>query len=574
MASDERDSIYCQFQVGDHHPDMEETDNHVLRGSSVDSGPSLFPPLHGDQNHTESSLSMVSSIEDNESCSGSATFRPQSLGNNNQRIKCLLRDEDIERRAGSLPKVLRDKPPLPGLQQRSPEHRPPGPVIKTSGGRHISAPPTPSGDNGLFICSSWADPESSRYLKRGSIASIDERQEYGLLSPDDAISVSSVEGYPCSDKRKHKSISRLSLNLGVVNLKDERLTSPSKNASIIPKFLRNSFSRLWGKGKVVDGEITKPDKEHENQNQQTETEIAKESSNEASNIVTTPVIPANSMAPHLSKLIIDNVLSKSASTSTFVEKGEDAVNNVSPSRKLSREHSTSSPEVCGKVPFSPSTMDFFEESRQSGLPVIPFALPTSVVAERMKKRKQQQQKSASNSIESVEKPKSEAKEIPKRRDSVLDYVVKSGEYGPASLDNLVHMAEVELARETLYGISSPEDCVRASSSLATSSCESGSAKWPSELEEPEFEDKNSLNVVWRQSRKEQPPSVTANNKTNQEEGTGYIEMIPNSMVNTKQQESENESSGFHNNHFNSHSKCLLSRMDSEEPFKMDLSSKG
>lgn len=111
----------------------------------------------------------------------------------------------------------------------------------------------------------------------GSISSIDEAQEAGsfLLSPDDAISVSSVDfgihGKATKGASKHhrRSLSRLGLNLmssyggGTSNndgSKDESLISssvpkspmrnitPPKNApkspSLIPRFLRNSFSRL------------------------------------------------------------------------------------------------------------------------------------------------------------------------------------------------------------------------------------------------------------------------------------------------------------------------------------------
>ena len=117
------------------------------------------------------------------------------------------------------------------------------PRIKYS---NFSAPSTPlnsANNSTTFVPSSgpWSMGFEEEDLDRGSIGSIDEAEEVtvsnGFLSPD-RESITSP---------KKKSKSRLSLNLGSLG-RDDRSPSPTpKSPSIIPKFLRNSFSKLMSR---------------------------------------------------------------------------------------------------------------------------------------------------------------------------------------------------------------------------------------------------------------------------------------------------------------------------------------
>jgi hypothetical protein len=56
------------------------------------------------------------------------------------------------------------------------------------------------------------------------------------------------------------------------------------------------------------------------------------------------------------------------------------------------------------MPCTPTTQAYIEETRQSGLPVIPFAYPTCVLVEKMKNRTRDRVRQASGEYPSSETP--------------------------------------------------------------------------------------------------------------------------------------------------------------------------
>jgi hypothetical protein len=211
----------------------------------------------------------------------------------------------------------------------------PVPKIKCN---FVSAPSTPLGGRISGMATSWAEGDLASYMSKGkmygSIGSVDEAQEAAAMSTSVTLSPARYSrSFRTTKKEKArakaaaaegKSKSRLSLNLNLSSPREERSPSPTPSAtsarstasSIIPRFLRNSFSRLMG----------------------------------ASSRKTSPAVTPGAISP----------------SSTYVD----------------------SPEMMagGVLHESPSMAEYIEETKQSGLPVIPFAHPTSVVAEKMKNR--------------------------------------------------------------------------------------------------------------------------------------------------------------------------------------------
>ena len=101
---------------------------------------------------------------------------------------------------------------------------------------------------------------------------------------------------------------------------------------------------------------------------------------------------------------------------------------------------------------SPTTEAYLEESRLNGLPVIPFAFPTSVVAERMRQRKERHAGDCDKSPTAAEN-KTLPQDIFRRNVSLASVEqLYPGEFdfgGPRSLENLVYIAQRELISESL-----------------------------------------------------------------------------------------------------------------------------
>jgi len=299
---------------------------------------------------------------------------------------------------------------------------------------HISAPPTPSIAPFGPWSNTYRDPGSP--TGTGSIVSIDEEgRDAALLSPDDAMSVCSVDGGGASSRKnsaggyKGRSKSRLSLNFG----HDDRSPSPTSvgrgGGSLIPKFLRASFSKLMSGSRDRKTSECNEAKSADNNNQ-------------------------------------GKYIPKSASSLAFIGRYPAAPHhlNVSP---LDVAVSPEVSEVAGVVPESPSVMQYVEQAKKAGLPVIPFAFPTAVVAEKLKE-KREKQKNASGDSEASNR--SEPMEIRQRsarsrryledeEEDIYDGSLKPGkeEFGPKSLENLVTQAQQELRMESGCEVYDDED---------------------------------------------------------------------------------------------------------------------
>ncbi len=322
----------------------------------------------------------------------------------------------------------------------------------------------------------------SLYLLQGSIASIDERAvccesasasvASSFLSPDDAISVNSVElasparegdccHYQTSTSHSHpfrkRSKSRLSLNLirggGNNGHESDRASSPvgstsGRSPSLIPKFLRSSFSRLLSKDR--------------------KSSFASSSNN------TPAVTPTNDHAP-ISGHLSSSSFPKSASSAIL--RTVDLVGSIGGASDLTAATSEDgSPEVQGFIQDSPDTAEYFEQTKLDGLPVIPFAFPTSVVAERLKNKKSSANAKLSDptppsslrvkqKTPSGDSSKSEPRDILNKDGTAVsgrrhrpsgnlindfdeyEHILGGDEGGPKSLDHLESLAQQELLEE-------------------------------------------------------------------------------------------------------------------------------
>ncbi len=316
-----------------------------------------------------------------------------------------------------------------------------------------------------------------------SIGSIDEeaREASAFLSPEDAISVNSVElaspahdhyqssaTHSSSGSSKRRSKSRLSLHL--IGSPGNRPTSPTagKSPSFIPKFLRSSFSKLLSRDRKTSAgsNASSPPKE------------ALGTSVDSSGILNNN----------------DSSMRKSASSAGFVP----SKSGTSPAPDATG--SSSDGGGGGFAEASPDTLEYMEQAKMSGLPVIPFAFPTSVIAEKMQNkraaaaaagadssssssvagttasRKSKNPSGDSNKSEPlniVNKDGSAAAARDRRRsgkklqqdseedEDEVDFLAGNGEddFGPKSLENLVNMAQRELRMETMYDIYSNDDVI-------------------------------------------------------------------------------------------------------------------
>lgn len=238
----------------------------------------------------------------------------------------------------------------PSKSSRCDKTRPP-PKIKCS---IVSAPSTPSNEP---IASSWTYGWHAAEPKHhSSFSSVDEEQEVEVGSVGSCNTTSSLVG-PSSGKR---SKSRLSLNLLTAAASHADNTG-TRSPRMLPKFLRSSFSKLMGKTPTNDS--------HQDSSS---TELARSGSTCSFNVLH----PGNSC---YSLNVIDHDV-------------EDEETHCSPTEILTGS----------AMPGTPSTQAYLEETKLSGLPVIPFAYPTCVLVEKFKNKNKMMATSCSKAVPVVE----------------------------------------------------------------------------------------------------------------------------------------------------------------------------
>ena len=335
-----------------------------------------------------------------------------------------------------------------------------------------SAPATPLGGSvssiPMELGLEYIDKEHDNeyYLDCGSIASCEEASEatttgstFGrsssshhkhLLSPDGVTSAV----LPLQRAfKKRDSKSRLSL-------KDEAASSPpeaggrttpssgsNNTAGILPKFLRSSFRGLFKGGKPE-------------QSSATPTAIVPEPDAEGEGSASPPSSALAAMAMRKSSTF-QNLVNSAKQNESERAKAAGAVSNTC--------------HVCQC--HSPTTEAYLEENRLNGLPVIPFAFPTSVVAEKMWQRRKKP------SGDSDKSPGAENKTLPQdivRRNVSLVSMdqLYPGEFdfgGPKSLENLVYIAQRELISESLLRGEDIDIPFMLAAGASASSMETGTA---------------------------------------------------------------------------------------------------
>ena len=321
-----------------------------------------------------------------------------------------------------------------------------------------SAPATPLGGSvssipmelGLDYIDKEFDDEY--YLDCGSIASCEEASEAtathfvksSLLSPD-GVTSAMLPLQRAFKKRGSK---------GRLSLKDEAVTpSPpeaggrttpssggSNTAGILPKFLRSSFRGLFKGGKPEQPSAT----------------------------TTAAIVPGpETDASPPSSALAAMAMRKS---STFQSLVNSAQQNESERAKASN--------TCHVCQCHSPTTEAYLEQHGDGLPVIPFAFPTSVVAERMRQRRKKHSGDSDKSTPGVES-KTLPQDIVRRNVSLVSMdQLYPGEFdfgGPKSLENLVYIAQRELISESLQGHEDMIPFMLAEAGASASSMETGTA---------------------------------------------------------------------------------------------------
>ena len=388
-----------------------------------------------------------------------------------------------------------------------------------------SAPATPLGGSvssiPMELGLEYIDKEHDNeyYLDCGSIASCEEASEATtsahpsahpkyLLSPDGVTSaVSPLQR--AFKKRGSKSGSAASSPPDAGGRTTP--SSGSNTAGILPKFLRSSFRGLFkgAKPDLPSAEVPEPEGEGE-----------------------------GGASPPSSALA---ALAMKKST-TFQSLVNSAQQNESERAKAATGSNTC--QVCQC--HSPTTEAYLEENRLNGLPVIPFAFPTSVVAERMRQRRKKP--SGGDSDKSpTENMKSLPQDIVRRNVSLasMDHLYP-GEFdfgGPKSLENLVYIAQRELISESLQrgeDIDIPFMLRAAGTGASASSMDTGGTAYSAASDDIVDEEIASLSSVQR-NREDSDVGITmvaapedANKTpvvrppplTSRKDSGGYFEMAP------------------------------------------------
>ncbi len=320
-----------------------------------------------------------------------------------------------------------------------------------------SAPATPMGSIGSlpsalgidYIDREYDDDEEY-YLECTSIASCEETTEATAASKQHRFGQLSS---PSRGFKKRNSKSRLSLNLGSKNSPSPvryKLSPPegseASNAAgntrgILPKFLRSSFSRLF-QNKNNNNAAAAPKKDE---------------------------TPITSTAPTAIAAALESESPPSALAALAFKKSSTFQNLVNAAAQAQAEAQSDACNTC--TCHSPTTEAYLEETKLNGLPVIPFAFPTSVVAEKQRNRNKKLRSEAAPSGPATSSPSSsnKRKETSSPQDILspasscrrntslveMDHLnpddLNSDFEGPKSLENLVYIAQRELMSESLRG---------------------------------------------------------------------------------------------------------------------------
>ena len=209
-----------------------------------------------------------------------------------------------------------------------------------------------------------------------------------LQRRDFTSSSSSVEE-AVPDTLKKKTRSRLSLNLGVFD--DSPIKSP--NLNLIPKFLRTSFTKLRLRDKAK----------------------TPERSRDSTEPVSLPTFSNDSIYE------------------------DDSICDLD-----------SSPGPATSIPpiHSPDTWSFVQESLDKGLPIIPFPMPTIVIAENhiASKKHQFKEPKTSKSLRAKRQHIDNTDFVHEKSDAITHV---QEELNKKSLDKLLHEAKHQLEQETL-----------------------------------------------------------------------------------------------------------------------------
>ena len=191
---------------------------------------------------------------------------------------------------------------------------------------------------------------------------------------------------------------------------------------------------------------------------------------------------------------------------------------------------------------SPTTEAYLEETRLNGLPVIPFAFPTSVVAERLRQRKEKH----AGDCDGGGAPAAggaENKTLPQdifRRNVSLASTdqLYPGEFdfgGPRSLENLVYIAQRELMSESLQ----PHEVMLPGAGASASSMETAGTAYSAASDDDEIaslhrnsrggagdsDDAGIVMVAPAAAQGDDPNKTPVVRPTRQDSG-GYFEMAP------------------------------------------------
>lgn len=432
-------------------------------------------------------------------------------------------------------------------------------------GNFKSAPSTPLGGSGrnLSGTSAWTisngGQEFENLFLSGSISSIDEAQEAVSSrrckrEENNANEVDLGQSHLSPTKgSRTRSKSRLSLNINDAHQGRDNLavspsqaielseTNPSKSQNLIPKFLRNSFSKLMNRDKrsSEDDVVTKQ--------------------------LNRPTSPSQEETSSLSQSI--RSLSGKSYPLQSNNNNYNYYNNQIWGEKDEIEDGDFSPETSGLIAESPTMSQFYEDAKVMALPVIPFAFPTSVLAERMKtrnreallKKKGQTVREKTPSGDSNKTLKSSPKEIrastaSSRRSNSI--VCCDDDFGPKTLDSLVSIAKMELYSEAMQGRNNMDEVIATSIGIKSPPMRQRLPRADSFTDEEDF-------MVHK------PPT----NVSRTFEDDGYLEMCP------KQQQYDRilfqEPHQPFQNQFRqtppSVSRAFLRRDSMEEHFPMDMS---
>jgi hypothetical protein len=253
---------------------------------------------------------------------------------------------------------------------------------------NVSAPATPITAGYSPIASSWTyGYHVAPPLKHNtSFSSVDE-ESYFPPPADDHQDHMMDSNQLRPDQHEQipgpiRSKSRLSLNLmGNVNKdKSPTLSAGPRSPRILPKMLRSSFSKLFQRGNGV-GESSNQD------NPLLLSQHAKSGLHGSFGLRHGNSI--NSINTALPDSILDMNWMQDCSTppdcSHNVDQVRSNINDV-------EDHNNGGGSLSNleyQPPFTPSTQEYLDETKATGLPVIPFAYPTCVLVDRLKYKKAQ-----------------------------------------------------------------------------------------------------------------------------------------------------------------------------------------